>query len=137
MSDLRRQEISLDDDERKRRGAEQIRRVEEKQSATNHLHPINRRAQILFEYDLRASRERDAKRSSEERTLLQNRTSGWPVDRRFRKKQISKNGLAFFDAQKAKQNHDRQNQASERRTKHEAAAFKRAPTTIKPLQVFP
>ena len=64
MSDLRRQEISLDDDERKRRGAEQIRRVEEKQSATNHLHPINRRAQILFEYDLRASSERDAKRSS-------------------------------------------------------------------------
>ena len=137
MGDLRLQEISLNDDERKRRSAEQILRVEEKQSATNHVRPINRRGQMLSEYDHRASRERDAKRISEERTLIENRKSDSPVDRRFRKRQILKNRLTFFDAHKAYQYHDRQNQARERQTKHQAAVFKRAAAITKSLPVSP
>lgn len=137
MADLRRQEISLNDDERKRRGAEQIRRVEEKRSAANHQESIDRRAQMFSEYEIRASREREANKTREERTLAENRLSDSPVDMRVRKKQIPTDGRSISDSRKADQYLDRQNQARERRVRHEAVASKRPPSTAKPLPVPP
>lgn len=137
MADLRRQEISLNDDERKRRGAEQIRRVEEKQSAANHQESIDRRSQMFSEYEVRASRERVAKKTKEEKIYTENRLSDLPVDMTAKKKQLSKNKRSTSDAGKAYQYLDHQNQARERRIKHEAIASKRALSTAKPLPVPP
>lgn len=137
MADLRRQEISLNDDERKKRGAEQVRRVEEKLSAANRQQSIDRRAQMFSEYEVRANREREAQKTREERIQAENRSSGSPVDTRTRKKKLSTDGRLTADAEKADQYLDRQNQARERRIKHEAVAAKRPSSNAKPLPVPP
>lgn len=137
MADLRRQEISLNDDERKRRGAEQIRRVEEKRSAANDQVSIDRRSQMFSEYEVRASRDRQAKKTREERTLAEISSSDSPVDMRVRKKQLPTDGRSIADSRKADQYFDRQNQARERRSRYEALASKRLPSTAKPLPVPP
>ena len=80
MADLRSQEISLNDDERKRRGAEKIRKVEEQCSNTNHQESINRRSQMFSEYKVRASRERVTKKTKEEQIYTENRLLDLPVD---------------------------------------------------------
>ena len=137
MADLRRQEISLNDDERKRRGAEQIRRVEEKRSAANDQVSIDRRSQMFSEYEVRASRDRQAKKTREERTLAEISSSDSPVDMRVRKKQLPTDGRSIADSRKADQYFDRQNQARERRSRYGALASKRLPSTAKPLPVPP
>ena len=137
MANLRRQEISLNDDERKRRGAEQIRRVEEKQSAANHQESIDRRSQMFSEYEVRASRERVAKKTKEEQIHTENRLSDLPVDMTAKKKQLSKDTRSTFDAGKAHRYLDHQNQARERRIKHEAIVSKRALSNVEPLPVPP
>ena len=77
---MRGQEISLNDDERKRRGAEKIRKVEEQCSSTNHQESIDRRSQIFSAYEVRASRERVTKKTKEEQIYTENRLSDLPVD---------------------------------------------------------
>lgn len=137
MADLRRQEISLNDDERKKRGAEQVRRIEEKLSGANRQQSVDRRAQMFSEYEVRANRERAAQKTREERTQAEDRFSDTPVDTRTRKKKLSTDERLNADAKKADQYLDRQNQARERRVKHEAAAAKRPPSNAKPLPVSP
>jgi colicin import membrane protein len=54
MADLRRQDVLLNDQERKRRGADQIRRIEEKQTAASQQDLAERRAKVFSEYQSRA-----------------------------------------------------------------------------------
>lgn len=56
MEDLRRQEISLNDMERKQQGADQLKRTEEKTSPQNLLDESQRRAQAQQEYRERMER---------------------------------------------------------------------------------
>ena len=58
LADLRRQEISLDDQERKIKGAEQIRKTEEKASPEKQQQEADRRAEALKEYEDRLEREK-------------------------------------------------------------------------------
>lgn len=137
MADLRRQEISLNDDERKKRGAEQIRRVEEKLSASNRQKAVDRRAQMFSDYEVRASREPEARKVRGERAQAENGSPDSPAAAKGRKKQLSMGGRPTPGAVKADQYLDRQNQARERRIKHDAAATKRPPSTAKPLPIPP
>ena len=54
LADLRRQDILLNDQERKRRGFEEIRHIETKQTDANQQELTEKRAQIVSEYEARA-----------------------------------------------------------------------------------
>jgi hypothetical protein len=137
MADLRRREISLNDDERKKRGAEQVRRVEEKLSAFNSQESIDRRAQMRSEYETRDNRESEVRKAKEKRSQAKNRLSDSPANARKRKKQLSMEEKASSDAEKADRHLDRQNQVRERRIKYEALTSKQPLSKAKPLPIPP
>lgn len=137
IADLRRQEISLNDDERRKRGAEQVRRVEEKLLATNRQASSDRRALMFSEYTNQASREEASKKRKVERASDENRFTVSPLEMKAREKRLLSDGRSSFGGEKAEQYQDRQNQALERRQKHEAVLSKRPPFTAKPLPVPP
>lgn len=137
LADLRRQEVSLSDDERKKRGAEQVRRVEEKLSDTHRQESRDRRALLVSEYEVRSKRETEARKNKEDRIDANNRSSASPVDKRTRKKRISATGLSISDVRAANRYFDRQNQARERQLRYDAAANKRSSAGAKPLPVPP
>ena len=58
LADLRRQEISLNDQERKIKGAAQIQKTEDKASLEKQQQEADRRAEALKEYEGRLERER-------------------------------------------------------------------------------
>ena len=58
LADLRRQEISLDDQERKIKGAAQIQKTEDKASPEKQQQDADRRAEALKEYEGRLEREK-------------------------------------------------------------------------------
>jgi colicin import membrane protein len=58
MADFRRQEISLDQQERKEKGAEQIRKTEEKSSAEKQQEAADKRATALKDNEARLEREK-------------------------------------------------------------------------------
>ncbi len=58
MADFRRQEISLDQQERKEKGAEQIRKTEEKSSAEKQQEAANKRATALKDNEARLEQEK-------------------------------------------------------------------------------
>ena len=64
LADLRRQEISLDAQERHLKGAEQIRKTEEKSSPLRQQEAADRRAEALTEFQARQER---AKQKNEDR----------------------------------------------------------------------
>lgn len=137
MADLRRREISLNDDERKKRGAEQVRRVEEKLSAFNSQESIDRRAQMRSEYETRDNRQSEVRKAKEKRSQAKNRLSDSPANARKRKKQLSMEEKASSDAEKADRHLDRQNQVRERRIKYEALTSKQPLSKAKPLPIPP
>ena len=53
LADLQRQDVFLNDQERKRRGAEEISRIEAKQTAANQQELAERRAKVFAEYEMR------------------------------------------------------------------------------------
>jgi hypothetical protein len=58
MADLRRQEILIDDQERKLKGAEQIQKIEDKASPEKQQAEADKRAEALRDFDARMERER-------------------------------------------------------------------------------
>ena len=62
MSDLRRQEVALNDLERKAKGAEQLQKLDEKASLANEVSQQNERAELAKKAQSRA--EREAKKSA-------------------------------------------------------------------------
>lgn len=61
LSDLRRQEISLDEQERKAKGADQLRKTEEKSSLKNQQEAADKRASALKDFADRMDREKQKK----------------------------------------------------------------------------
>lgn len=58
MADLRRQEISINDQERKAKGAEQVQKTEDKASPEKQQDEADRRAQAMRDFDARMAREK-------------------------------------------------------------------------------
>lgn len=54
IADLRRQDVLLNDQERKRRGADQLRQIEEKQTAIAQQQLFEQRAKVFSDYQSRA-----------------------------------------------------------------------------------
>ena len=137
IADLRRQEISLNDDERRRRGAEQVRRAEEKLSASHRQASSDRRAQILSNYTDRVNRERGSNKTKQEQATTENRPTVLSAEMRTRKKLLVSDKQFTSSARKADQFNDRYDHARERREKHGALASKRPLSTAKPLPIPP
>ena len=58
MADLRRQEISINDQERKARGAEQVQKTEDKASPEKQQQEADRRAEAMRDFEARMAREK-------------------------------------------------------------------------------
>ena len=95
-ADFRRQEIYLDQQERKEKGAEQIRKTEEKSSAEKQQEAADKRANALKDNDARLEREKQkvADRASTQSNAKSNVNAA--ADRR-------KNGQQKADSRKSRQ----------------------------------
>lgn len=135
MADLRRQEILLNDEERRTRGAEQIRKITEKSSAERQKEEADRRARALQDYQSRIEAD---KKKRDQRAATQ---SGETVNSQARAERLKRNlekGQARADkqavaAEKAKKFNERQMRAEELRAKHEADRLKRTKPAAKSL----
>ena len=135
MADLRRQEILLNDGERKKRGAEQMRKVEEKLLETNRQQLTDQRGKMLAEYEQRSARRQQVVKSKEDPALsaTQSPSASQSTDAQIKKG--SSGSWSSPGVEKSEQYKARQSKAQERRMKHEAEVSKRSPSKVKSLPV--
>ena len=137
MADLRRQEILLNDEERKIKGAGQIRITEEKASPEKQQEAIDRSASANEDYQLRLEREKNKKQ--ERATAQSNEKTAREANAekllRNQEKAIERNRKQAATAEEAKKYADRQNEAQKRRSDHEAEKVKQAKPSTKSLPV--
>lgn len=137
LADLRRQEISMNDDERKKRGAEQIRRVEEKLSATSRQKQLDEKAQMLSEYQQQSIRQQRLEKRPEKPSSPETQLEESPPDKKAQREQRSSDRRFAPNIDKTEQYLSRQREARERRIKHDADASKKPASKAKPLPVPP
>ncbi|MHB1248041.1 MAG: hypothetical protein ACYCZL_01310 [Polaromonas sp.] len=135
MADLRRQEILLNDEERKSRGAEQIRKIEEQSSTEKQKEVLDRRAKALQDYQSRLD---GAKEKSDQRAVIQSSEKANSEARAERLKGNQEKAQARADrqavaAEEVRKFNERQMRAEERRAKHEADQLKRSKPAAKAL----
>lgn len=135
IADLRRQEILLNDEERRRRGAEQIRKTEGKSSPEKQKEAAERRAKSLQDYQSRLDGEKSKR---DERAVIESGEKASSDARAERLKENREKVQARIDkqaaaAEQAKKFNERQLRAEERRAKHEADRLKRTKPTAKSL----
>jgi colicin import membrane protein len=135
MADLRRQELSLNDEERRIRGAEQIRKTEEKSSPEKQQEAADRRAKALEDSQSRLERE---KKKAEERGAAKAGEQGSSDANTAKVKGRQEKSRDRLDkqataAEEAKKFSDRQKEAQERKTQHERDRLKQTKPAAKPL----
>jgi colicin import membrane protein len=135
MADLRRQEISLNDEERRSRGAEQIRKTEEKSSPEKQQEAADRRAKALEDYQSRLDREQKkgaerATAQSSERAASQASAERLRANQEKAQARTDKQATA---AEESKKFDARQQEAQERRARYESDRLKRVKPPAKPL----
>ena len=137
MEDLRRQEILLNDEERKIKGAEQIRRTEEKTSPEKRQETVDRSAGAIKDYELRLDRERSKK--LERATSQSNEKTARDINAekllRNQKKAVERDRKHSAAAEQVRIYAGRQNEAQKRRSDHEAEKMKQAKQPTKSLPV--
>lgn len=127
MAELRRQEILLNDEERKSRGEEQLRKTQEKSSPEKQQEAAQRRVQALEDYQLRLERE---KTQQQERSVAPSSEKAARDAHAQKLMAHQKKAQARVDRQaeaaaEAKKFNDRQKAAQARRAQHEADQLKR------------
>lgn len=137
MEDLRRQEILLNDEERKIKGAEQIRRTDEKTSPEKQQETVDRSAGAIEDYELRLEREKNKKlqhatTQSNEKTA---REANSEKLLRNQKKAVERDIKHSAAAEQVRKYAARQNEAQKRRADHEAEKMKQAKPPTKSLPV--
>jgi hypothetical protein len=135
MADLRRQEILLNDEERRIRGADQIRKTEEKASPENQQEAADRRAKAVSDYQSRLERE---KQKTEDRAATQSSAQSNSEASAARLKGSQEKSQARTDkqataAEEAKKLSERQKEAQERKAQHEADRLKQTKPPAKSL----
>ena len=135
MANLRQQEIQLNDEQRRSKGAEQLRKTQEKSSSKSLQQDRNSRNKAVEDFRERQVREqenvqrRDAAVASE---AAARKASAARLQTHEKKMEVrtEKQSNAPKEAEKFNQ---RQVQAQERRTQHEAEQANRAKSAAKPL----
>lgn len=135
MGDLRRQELLLNDEERRIRGADQIRKTEEKQSPEKLQEAADQRAKAVKDYESRLERE---KQKIEDRAAAKAGEQGKSEASATRLKGSEEKSRARSDkqaaaAEEAKKFSDKQKEAEERRAQHEKERLKETKPPAKSL----
>ncbi|CAM3558975.1 hypothetical protein [Polaromonas hydrogenivorans] len=135
MADLRRQEILLNDEERKIKGAQQIRKTEEKSSPEKLQEEADRRTKAAEDYQSRLEREKGKQQergvaASNEAAAREANTAKLQA---HQKKIQARSEQQAGTVEKAKEFDARKAEAQERRAQHEADQLKRVKPPAKPL----
>lgn len=135
MADFRRQEILLNDEQRRIKGEEQIRKTEEKSSPENRQQAAERRAKALEDYQERLGREKDKQQARTTHPSNENAARAANAERLLanQNKNQARADKQAEAAEKAKKSNARQKEAQERRAQHEADQLKRSKPAAKPL----
>jgi hypothetical protein len=135
MADLRHQEILLNDEERRLKGAQQIRRTQEKSSPEKLREEADRRAKAVEDYQDRLAREKDKQQAQD--TKSSNETAARQANAEkllaHQKKAQARADKQAAAAEEAKKFDARQKAAQERRAQHEADRLGRVKPPAKPL----
>jgi hypothetical protein len=137
MAELRRQEILLNDEERKRRGEEQIRKTQEKSSPEKLQEAAERRAKAAQDYQSRLKTGKGQPKESA--SVLSSESAARSAYAQKLKDQQNKAQLRTqrqaADAENAKKFEVRQKEAQARQAQHDADQLKRgnAPGKSLPL----
>lgn len=135
MAAFRRQEILLNDEERKVKGAEQVRQTEEKSLPEKTQEATASRNKALQDYQGRLERD---KSKQQDRTAIQANEKGArdaSAEKllRHQKKNRARTEKQAAGLEEAKKFNERQQEARERRAQHEADQLKRVKSLAKPL----
>lgn len=139
MMALRRQEISLSDEERKSKAAEQIRKIDEKSLPESIKQEGDRRAKATDDFRERQLREQEsaARRKAAEADATAARQAGAARLQAHQQKAQARAQKQADAAEEAKKFEERQAQSRARRAQHEADLANRAKPAAKPLPVPP
>ena len=135
MADLRRQEIELNDEQRKSKAELQIRKSQDKSSPESMQQDIDRRTKAIE--DFRGRQGRDQDNAQRHNAAVANEAAARDANAarlENRQKKIQARAEKQANAaEEAKNFKDRQVQAQERRARHEADQAKRVKPAAKPL----
>ncbi|MES2946043.1 MAG: hypothetical protein V4772_24510 [Pseudomonadota bacterium] len=139
LADLRRQEVLLNEQDRKSKAAEQVRKTEERSSPEKQQQEADKRAEALKNFQSRAEREKqkDADRVT---TQANEKTYSEATANRLKNSQNKANARSEKQAaaaEKVKQLNERQQKAKERQARHARDELARTKTPSKPLPVPP
>jgi len=137
LADLRRQEIYLNEQERKSRGAEQLRKTEEKASLQNQQQEANKRAVATQEFESKSARlkKKQSDRTSDASNEVLNSNA---AASRLQNNQLKANARATLresSAQEVKKYNERQEKAVERKAKSDRERLGRTKPAALPLPV--
>lgn len=137
MADLRSQETFLNDEERKMRGAEQIRKTEEKLSPEKHEEAVSR--SIKANDDHRSRLERETSKMQERAKAESNEKTAQDANAekllRNQKKAEERRLKQAAAAEAEKKYAERQAEARKRRAEHDAERAKPGKPPAKPLPI--
>jgi colicin import membrane protein len=135
MASLRRQEILLNDEERKIRGAQGLRRIEEKSSPENLQEAADRRARAAEDYQSRLEREKIKQQERASAPAAEKAAHEASAEKLLdrQKKARSRTDKQAAAAEEAKKFEERQKQAQEHRAQHERDQLSRPQPPVKSL----
>ncbi len=135
LAALRTREIVLNEQERRLRGAEQIRRIEEKASVDNQQQQADQRARAASSDQSRQNGQKEKQQSRAKAQAAEQANSGARAERlraNQQKKQVMSDRQAAEAAETARYD-ARQREADERRAQHAREKLQRAKPAAKPL----
>lgn len=135
MAGFRRQEILLNDEERKVKGEDQIRKTDEKSSPEIKQQSAERRTKALEDYQERLKLEKDKQQAGTSIPSNENAARAANAERLLahQKKNQARADMQAEAAENAKKFNERQKEAQARRIQHEADQLKRGKPAAKPL----
>ncbi|MES2413622.1 MAG: hypothetical protein V4614_07455 [Pseudomonadota bacterium] len=135
LADLRRQEIALDEQDRKARAAEQIRKTEEKSSPEKQQEAADRRASSLKDFDSRVEREKqkNADRASAKGNEKANSESAAGRVKSNQQEADARSRKMAESAEEVRKFNERQEKAKERQARYERDQRNRTGTPAKSL----
>lgn len=139
LADLRRQEVLLNEQDRKSKAAEQVRKTEEKSSPEKQQQDADKRATALKNFQSREEREKQ-KNADRVTTQANEKTYSEAAANRLKNNQnkaSARSDKQAAAAEKVKQLNERQQKAKERQDRHARDELARSKTPSKPLPVPP
>ncbi len=135
MADFRRQEISMDQQERKEKGAEQIRKTEEKFSAEKQQQATDKRATALKDNEARLEREKQkvADRASMQSNEKSNTDAAANRLKDSQQKADSRKSKQAASAEEVRKFNQRLEKAKERQAQYERDLANQSKPPVNPL----